>query len=267
MSNIFANLKEKAAAAEQATDRVGGGFSALNTDIYVGDLKVAYVGQSSGGANFLQVIIENVRNAETGAPASDYRETLYFTSGKDKGQSPTYEKNGKQYFLPGFTVASDLLMMTAGTDITDAVFEEKIVNIYDFEQKKELPKSVMVAVDAVGNPVAFAVYKNIEDKNVKDSAGNYVASGETRETNNIEKVFHAELHVTVIEAEEAVKAEQEPSAEHAVFWPAWLEQHQGKSRDKTNKAGGAPGKPGVPPTTGAGAAGAGAAKKSLFGKK
>lgn len=266
MSNIFGNLKNAAAKAEAVTDRVGGGFSVHDTAIYEGDLKVAYAGQSSGGANFLQIIIENVKNATTGAPAADFREQVYFTSGRDKGQSPTYEKDGKQYFLPGYTLANDIMVMTSGVELTDAAFEEKIVNIYNYDLKKEEPKSVPVAVDAIGNRIAFAVYKVLEDKKEK-SGDTYVPTGESREKAQLEKIFHPDLHVTVLEAQNAVANDEEPTAEHAVFWGAWLEKHDGKVQDRTTKGAGTPGKPGTPPQAGAAGGVAGAAKKSLFGKK
>lgn len=263
MSNIFGNLKAKVANAEQATDRVGGGFAKLDTDIYVGILKVAYAGKSDKGANFLQIIVEQVRNLNTGATVSDYRETAYFTN---KEGSPTYEKNGKEFFLPGYTVASDLLFMTTGTDLTDAVFEEKVVNVYNFDEKKELPKSVMVAIEAVGQPVMFAIKKTIEPKQTKGADGKYVNTGETREENSIEKVFHPEFKLTMLEIEAIMKAERDPTPEDVVFLPAWVEANQGKVFDNSKKGQAAGGKPGTPPSAGGSAAG-GEAKKSLFGKK
>lgn len=264
MSTLFGKLKDKASKAEAPVDRVGGGFKAQDTDIYIGTLKVAYAGQSDKGANFVQVIIEDLVNATTGASAGTHREQLYITSGNDKGNSPTYEKNGKEFFLPGYTVANDIFVMTAETELPDTVFEEKVVNIYDFEQGKELPKSVMVPVDAVGQKVAVALKKSQEYKRVKGNDG-YVDSDEIKEVVNIDKVFHPDLKLTVLEVTEALAADRDLSAEEPVFWNAWLEANQGKVDTHKLKKSGNAGTAGAPPA--AGIPTAGAAKKSLFGKK
>lgn len=264
MSTLFGKLKDKASKAEAPVDRVGGGFKAQDTDIYIGTLKVAYAGQSDKGANFVQVIIEDLVNATTGASAGTHREQLYITSGNDKGNSPTYEKNGKEFFLPGYTVANDIFVMTAETELPDTVFEEKVVNIYDFEQGKELPKSVMVPVDAVGQKVAVALKKSQEYKRVKGNDG-YVDSDEIKEVVNIDKVFHPDLKLTVLEVTEALAADRDLSAEEPVFWNAWLEANQGKVDTRKLKKSGNAGTAGAPPA--ASNPTAGAAKKSLFGKK
>lgn len=264
MSTLFGKLKDKASKAEAPVDRVGGGFKAQDTDIYIGTLKVAYAGQSDKGANFVQVIIEDLVNATTGASAGTHREQLYITSGNVKGNSPTYEKNGKEFFLPGYTVANDIFVMTAETELPDTVFEEKVVNIYDFEQSKELPKSVMVPVDAVGQKVAVALKKSQEYKRVKGNDG-YVDSDEIKEVVNIDKVFHPDLKLTVLEVTEALAADRDLASEEPVFWNAWLEANQGKVDTHKLKKSGNAGTAGAPPA--AANPTAGAAKKSLFGKK
>ncbi|AYR04229.1 ssDNA-binding protein [Escherichia phage OLB145] len=265
MSNLFGNLAGQAAKAEKATDNLGGGFGAKESDIYLANLKVAYVGKAASGANFIQIIAD--LTDLDGHSAGEYREQLYITSGTEKGCKCTYEKNGKEYFLPGYTVINDILVMTSGETIPEAVFEEKVVNVYDFDEKKEVAKSVMVPVNAIGGKFAVAILKSEEDKQTKDGSGNYVSTGETRFTNTIEKVFHPDLHLTVVEAEELTERGKELTVEEAVFWDKWLEKNKGVTRDKTTK-GGASGKAGQPPKPGATNTGAGAsAAKSLFGKK
>lgn len=265
MSNLFGNLKEKTKNAEAAKDSLGGGaFGAKESDIYTGDVKVAYVGKADSGADWMQIIVENMKNSD-GLDAGEFRAQVYFTSGKEKGNKPTYEKNGKEYFLPGYTVINDMLLMATGTELFDAAFEEKIVKVYDFDQKAEVNKSVMVPVDLIGQTIMFALEKTIESKQSKDDDGKYYDNGETREVNEIQKLFHPELLVTVVEAQEAEKAEKELTPELAVFHAAWLEKNKGKTRDKTK--GSASGKGGTPPKPGATGGSAPAGGKSLFGKK
>ena len=266
--SLFGNLKEKTQNVEAAKDSLGGsGFGAKESDIYTGTVKVAYVGKADSGADWMQLIIENLKGS-AGNDAGEFRAQVYFTSGNAKGNKPTYEKNGKEYFLPGFTVINDMMLMATGTFLADADFEEKIVKVYDFDLKAETNKSVMVPVELVGQTVTFALEKILEAKQVKGDNG-YVDSGETREVNEIQKVFHPELLVTVVEAQEAEKAEKELTPELAVFHAAWLEKNKGKTRDKTKGSTGGNGKGGLPPKPGAGA-GTGTAPaggKSLFGKR
>lgn len=261
--SLFGNLKEKTQNVEETRDSLGGGFSAKETDIYTGVLKVAYVDKADSGADYMQIIIEDTKNSD-GVPAGEYREQAYFTSGKDKGNKPTYEKNGKEYYLPGFTVVNDLLLMTTGAEIFEANFEEKVVKVYDFDAKAEVPKSVMVAIDAIGQPVTFALQKATEIKQKKEG-NTYVDTDETRDVNSIEKIFHNELLVTVVEAREAEKKGVEVTRELAVFHDAWLDKNKGVTYDKTKGKGN--GKGGVPPKPGASAGSTPAAGKSLFGKK
>lgn len=266
--SLFGNLKEKTQNVEAAKDSLGGGgFGAKESDIYTGTVKVAYVGKADSGADWIQLIIENLKGS-AGNDAGEFRAQVYFTSGNAKGNKPTYEKNGKEYFLPGYTVINDMMLMATGNELPDADFEEKIVKVYDFDLKAETNKSVMVPVELVGQTVTFALEKILEAKQVKGDNG-YVDSGETREVNEIQKVFHPELLVTVIEAQEAEKAEKELTPELAVFHAAWLEKNKGKTRDKTKGSAGGNGKGGLPPKPGAGT-GTGSAPaggKSLFGKR
>ncbi|AEL79656.1 ssDNA-binding protein [Escherichia phage vB_EcoP_G7C] len=266
--SLFSNLKEKTKNVEAVKDSLGGGgFGAKESDIYTGTVKVAYVGKADSGADWMQLIIENLKGSD-GNDAGEFRAQVYFTSGNAKGNKPTYEKNGKEYFLPGYTVINDMMLMATGCELPDADFEEKIVKVYDFDLKAETNKSVMVPVDLVGQTVTFALEKVLEAKQVKGDNG-YVDSGETREVNEIQKVFHPELLVTVVEAQEAEKAEKELTPELAVFYGAWLEKNKGKTRDKTKGSAGGNGKGGLPPKPGAGA-GTGttpAGGKSLFGKR
>lgn len=229
---------------EESRDSLGG-FAVLDTDVYGGEIVLAYAGESSGGAKSMtyHVKLEN---------GQEYRETVYVTSGKAKGQKNFYEKNGKKYPMPGYVTANDIALLATGHALTDQEFEEKVVNLYNFEEKKELPTKVMVATSLLGKPIKLGIQKQIEDKNVKDANGNYVPSGETRETNVIDKVFHYDSGRTVSE----ITGKQE----EAKFQASWLNRWQGQTKDKSTGASG-DGKAGAP----AAASGAKAPTKSLFG--
>ena len=98
------------------------------------------------------------------------------------------------------------------------------------------------------------------DKRQKnESTGEYKPTGETRDENVIEKVFHDPTKMTVVEARQG--------ATEPVFYEKWLSKNKGQVR---NKAKGADGKDAQSGRPGGGApqSGNGGQKKtsSLFGK-
>ena len=242
-SNPFGNLGTD--GLEQARDSLGGG-GAIDTDSYTGTIKLAYAGASSGGARFLAVHID--------LDGREYRETLYVTN--KQGQN-FYEKGGKKIPLPGFTVANDLALLATGYPLSGQTIEEKIASLYNFEERKEIPTKVQAVTSLMGKEITVGVLKSIVDKTKKnEQTGAYDPTGETREENNIDKVFHAETKKTVSEFTGGV--------ESAEFHDKWVEKNKGQVR---NKATGATGKTGLPGQAAAAPAAGGGkpAGKSLFG--
>lgn len=231
---------------EKAEDRLGGGYSPRETDIYTFKINAAYAGQSSGGAMSVSLICQD--------DIGEFRETLYITN---KSGENFFTKDGKKIPLPGFTIINDLCLIVTGEPLANQEPEDKVINVYDFDAGKEVPTSVPMIMPLIGAEVSLAIQKVIEDKNVKNANGEYVPSGETREVNNIVKVFHTETKMTVAEALDG--------ADEAKFWDLWLEKNKGKTYNKASKSAPQGGKP--VPTRGAAPAGGGAARPSIFGKK
>lgn len=247
-NNFFGDLSTD--DLEQSQDTLGGG-GAFDSDVYTGEIVLAYAGESSGGARSVTVHVDV--NGRT------YRETIYVTSGKEKGQKNYYERGGKKVPLPGFTHANDLALLSTGQPLSAQTMEEKVVELYNFDERKEVPTKVMAITSMMGKQVSLGILKNIEDKTKKnDSTGAYEATGETRETNNIDKVFHAETGKTV--------SEFVAKAENAEFIEKWRAKFQGTVRNKATGAAAGGGKAGLPGRSAAPAPGAGKpAGKSLFG--
>jgi hypothetical protein len=133
-----------------------------------------------------------------------------------------------------------------------------VIKLYDFDLKKEVPKTVPMLTDVIGKEVSLAILKVLENKNEKDADGNYVAIADTRETNVVDKVFHTESRMSVVEARN--------EATEAKFWDGWVEKNKDQVRDKrTIKDGAQAGTAGKPPSASSAPAGA-APRKSLFGK-
>lgn len=250
--SLFKNLTND--GLEENQDRIGG-FGPLETDVYAGTIKVAYAGKSDGGAQNVTII------ADLGG--KEYRETLYITN--KKGENFYLNKEDKRVALPGFTTVDDICQVATDKTLAEQATEDKMVNIYDPDLKKEAPKSVPVLTELTGKPILVAVQKSIVDKTKKEG-NDYVPTGESREENTIEKVFHPEFRCTVVEAKKAVADGKKPEAG---FIDVWVERNKGKTRDKRQDRSNAPktGRPGANNNAGPPQANgsAGGARKSLFG--
>lgn len=246
MSKMFGNMTNQ--GLEETQDRLGG-FQAFDTDAYDMKIDVAYAGKSSGGANFVHL------SGDIGG--RKYSETVYFTNKAGENFFLNPQDRTKKVPLPGFTIVDELCMVTTDAPLADQETEEKIVNVWDPEQKKEVPKSVPVLTGLTGKMVTLGIGQNLENKSVKnDSTGKYEPIADTRVTNNIEKVFHYETKVTVPEARQG-KTQGE-------FYAQWVERNKGQQRDRRSiKDGGDAGSSGRP--GGAPSAGSAAPKTSLFG--
>lgn len=246
---LFNNLTND--GLEEAQDRIGGGFRVLESGAYTGKIKAAYAGKASASnAQNVTVILETRENGE-------YRETFWVTN-KD-GQNFYLDKNDKtkKHALPGFTIIDDLCLVTTNKPLSQQVAEDKVMNVYDPDQKAEVPKSVPMLIELLGKEVTFGIIKEVKNKQKKDSNGVYQDTDETREENVTDKIFHYPSNLTVVEAKKNV---QTPA-----FYGSWIEANKEKTRDRTNKnaAGqnGRAGRPGTPPKAGDSASKA----TSLFG--
>jgi len=219
------------------------GTKLVDTDVYLSEILLAYLSTAKSGAVAL--------NLELKTAVGKLKQTIYMTSGTAKGGLTTYkDKDGNKQFLPGYVMCSSVALLTVGKDIGEVDSEEKVINVYDYTAKKELPTKVEMLTELVGQTVKVAIERQLVDKQVKNDDGKYVNSGETREQNEIVKVFRERDDMTVTEITAQVEA--------AVYITKWTEDNQGKVKDKTKSvAGGAVA--GAPPK----AAGA-APLKSLF---
>lgn len=245
---MFKNLKTE--GLEQAEDRLGGGFGKLPTDIYTGVIKQFYGMKSSGGAQGVVLIID--------IDGQEYRESIYATN--KKGEN-FYQKDGKNYQLPGFITLNDIALCTVGKQLNELEWEEKQVKQWDFDKKAEVIKAAEVAVELIGQTVTVAIVNTLKNKQEKNAAGDYVDVAGDREENHIEKVFDTDSLMTVREA-----IDKKESAE---FHPQWLEKNKGVQRDKRSiKDGQAAGNAGAPPKSGgASSAPPTSSGASLFKKK
>lgn len=258
---LFANLG--AEGLEETQDRIGGGFQPRETDAYDMNITMAYADKAQSGAQSVTLLGKFNDGRE-------YRETLWVTNKKGENYFLNKDDPTKKVGLPGFTIVDEICLVTTDAPLQAQPTEEKLVKIYDFDQKKEVPTNKHVLVDLIGKTVTLGIGKVLENKSQKDAAGNYQPIADTREINVIEKVFHNESKMTVPEARRDAKLIAEgKQPEGSSFFAAWVERNKGVLRDKrTIKEGGDAGSAGRP-TAGAPQAGASAPapKQSLFGPK
>lgn len=260
MTGLFANLG--AEGLEESTDRIGGGFAARDTDSYDMDITMAYAGQSQGGARSV-TLVGNLNDGR------EYRETLWVTNKKGENFFLNKDDQTKKVGLPGFVTMDEICLVTTDAPLSAQPTEEKLVKIYDFDQKKEVPTNVPVLTELLGKKVTLGIQKVLENKSQKDAAGNYQPIADTREINTIAKVFHHESKMTVPEARRDAKLISEgKQPEGPSFHAAWVERNKGVTRDnRTIKEGGDAGSAGRPTAAPSAGAGAPAPKTSLFGNK
>lgn len=208
-------------AIEVDGDSLGGSPRIEETNVYDCTIDVAYLRTANSGALALEVHMTSEQGANV-------RQTLWMTSGTAKGGNNFYtDKSGKRKYLPGFIAANDLALLAANKEIGSIETEEKVVKLYDYTAKEEVPTKVQMFSDLIGKPVKAGIQLCLEDKNVKNDAGVYVPSGETRNTMEVSKFFYAETGVTVTEAKAGVKEGE--------FINRWIEKNAGSIRDKSTK--------------------------------
>ena len=204
----------------QSIERVGGGGFAWESGVYDATVKMVYLNQAVSEARSFNIILENSEGKEL-------RETFWVRSGKAKGNKVYYEKNGKQFPLPGYSLANSLCVAAVGESLAKCIesAEKKTINIWNSEIKKEAPTERPVVMKLVNKPIKVAVHQVIEDRMSKDSNGLYVSTGESRTVNNC-KFFGNGAGKT---AEEITKG-----AESTMF-DKWAARNTGTIVDKSSK--------------------------------
>lgn len=235
---------------ENEKDFAGGG-GPFDSALYPMEVSMAYLEKKQSGALFLNLTLKSDEGRE-------YKEGLCLASGDAKGNKNYYETaNGDRKYLPGFNHANSLALLTVGKELSEVDTEEKTIAIYNFDQGKDVMTKAEVVTELLGQRVIAGIQKQIVDKQVKNEAtGKYENTGQTRETNEIDKFFR--------EKDQMTTAEIRAQAEEPAFYHTWDKKWTGQTRNKASAANDSNGgSAGAPAATGGGST----AKptKSLFG--
>jgi hypothetical protein len=244
MTNIFSD--KKPASTEVEEDFVGGGSYTLDTDLYTGVLKLAYLTKSKGGANAMNFVIN--------IDGKDHTFTEWMTT---KSGAITYvdkKDNTISHNLPGYSKVESACLLYAGKYVGKMDAEDQVVKIYDYDAKKDLPQSVTCFTELHGEEVCVAIQRQTVDKNKDDGSGNYVPTGETRDQNEIVKFLAVGSEVTISEVQKFVenlggtfadvveegdlgKALERITSDHGAYATTWLEKNKGQTYNKAKGAG------------------------------
>jgi len=180
-------------AKDTDTDVIGGGFL-WDTGIYPVQVLLAYLDVSRNGAKCINFIFKRVSDSK------ELRHTIYITN---RNGDNFYVRENVEHLLPGWLQVKSIYEIATGTSFDKANTQEKAVNIYDYDTKKESPQNREVLVDILNKPLVIGVHRMTVDKNVKNDSGEYVPSGEVRDVNEVNKAFHT-TGLTVAEKTEGI---------------------------------------------------------------
>ena len=216
--SLFKNINTTT-DVQEIKDTLGGNKFIVPTDVYKVKVDSPYIHVANSGAMAVKLTLVTEDN-------SKIKLTEYICSGTAKGSKTYYERDGKQFFLPGFNLMNSLAMMTLNKSIIDLDSQSKIINTYSFVERKEMPTKVDLLGDLHGVEVYAAIKLTIVDKESKNAEGIYVPNGDTRETNEVNQFFHYPTKLSVYEAKNKLDAE---------FMDKWIEANKDKIFNKTSK--------------------------------
>ena len=205
----------------QSIERVGGGGFAWESGVHDTTIKMVYLNQAASEAQSFNIILENSEGREL-------REAFWIRSGKTKGKKVYYDKDGKQFPLPGYSLANSLCVAAVGESLAKCIesAEKKTINVWNSELKKEVPTERPVIMCLVNKPVKVAVHQVVEDKVAKGTNGQYEPTGQSRTVNNCKFFGNADGKT----AEEITKNEE------ATMCDRWAAKNTGTVIDKSNKS-------------------------------
>lgn len=212
--SLFANAKVQ---DDIQTKDTLGGFKLLDSDVYLATIKLAYATPTTkGGMNL---------NLELDIDGHTHQETLFVMNKKKENFYVT--KDGNKNYYVGFNHANDIALFATGKNLSETKTEDKVIEVYNYDQQAKVPTKLPVLTDLLGKQVKVAIVKQVESKK-KQVNGEWVATEETKETNKLDKVFSPKDNRTSNE----VIAKKDT----AEFMEKWLDKNKGTVKDNTSKA-------------------------------
>ena len=143
--SFLKNLKKKNDIVGTDSDLIGGVVKSFVGGVYDATIEKAYIVVSSGGAVGIYLGLDLVNAEQQGK----YSETVYITS-REGNNFYVDKRTNKKRYLPGFTMMDSLARIVVGKEIADLTEEMRIVNVYDTDLGKEVPKQMPTLVELIG---------------------------------------------------------------------------------------------------------------------
>lgn len=187
----------------------------VDSGVYQGTVKNAFIGKSSGGATSVSLEVK----LDSGKTIF---ETIYVTNREGNN---TYEKDGVIGYLPGFLTVNQIALFATGKDLfeLESELEERIVKQYDSKAGKQVDKPAMVIVPLLEQPILVGIKEVRENKTKAGDGGKRITLSEDRVYNTIDKVFHPATNHTQAELEQD---------KEATYIETWKKDNEGKLDDR-----------------------------------
>ena len=187
----------------------------VDSGVYQGTIKNAFIGKSSGGATSVSLEVK----LDSGKTIF---ETIYVTNREGNN---TYEKDGVIGYLPGFLTVNQIALFATGKDLyeLESEMEERIVTQYDSKAGKQVDKPAMVIVPLLEQPILVGIKEVRENKTKAGDGNKRITLAEDRVYNAIDKVFHPSTFHTQAELEQD---------KEATYIETWKKDNEGKLDDR-----------------------------------
>lgn len=209
---------------EDDKDVLGGG-GPLKTDIYGLTCEYMYLEQTKSGA---VMAVGSFKEDDSGRSIRFSECVMSKKSGTLKA-TYTDKKTKKERPLPGYTKVLHLAKVIGlgVADLSGLACEAKVLKLFDFKERKEVPQEKNVLTDFLGAKLKAGIYLVRESKMEESEPGKWdQPTGEEFSKNDIVKWFN-EDGLTIEEMEKGVG--------DVPFADQWREAHAGKERDNRVK--------------------------------
>ena len=206
---------------------------AQESGVYPVTVDMAYLLEGPSGSQQLMVHFkENTIDQFT------LKHKFILTSGHAKGQKNYYmDQEKKKHLLPGMDTVMQMCQLATDKQLAELDVQNKMVPIYDFDARTEVPTSVPVVMDLLGSKLQIGILKITQNKRVNRN-GSWEEGPDKQEINEVDKVFDEDGRSLV---EHKTKTDPE-------FIERWKERNEGRTVNKFKPVAGAtPGAPAPAP--------------------
>jgi hypothetical protein len=197
----------------------------LESGVYPMIIDMAYRKEAASGSIGLHLHLKSKEH-----PTIVHKERFTLTSGHAKGQKNYFvDKEGVEKLLPQMQMANELCQLAFDdpkTELAEYPREDKMIKLWDYDQKADVPVKVSAYVDLIGKEIMVGMVKIATNKR-KQVGDKWVPTSGVKEYNEVSKFYHPESGLTAQEIEDG-----KTQPEHL---EAWKEKHDHKTIDHYTK--------------------------------